>query len=217
MSRSSLKKDVEAFLDKYFTFQRVESPKAGYLALQGDISVIDDQQKFWGKFNVLVLVNVSVYPYTIPIVIEKSEVIDRDWAFHISKDGECCLDIKHRLILRRNRGIVLKTFYKEVIYPFFANYHFKQSTGSYANGEYEHFFLGIVQYYREEHGLEDFGHIIALLETVINGTKYEANRECPLCGGPKYKKCCRKIIYRLRPYGLDQLKEDLAFFKKNLK
>lgn len=215
MFKNSLKKDIRTFLDKYYTFQKVASPKTGYLALQGDISVVDNQQKYWGKFDVLILVNESTYPNTIPIVIEKSEIINRDWAFHISEDGECCLDIRHRLILRRNRGIVFDTFYKEIIYPYFANYHFKKSTGSYANGEYDHFFEGIAQYYREEHGLEDFGYIIALLETAINGAKYEPNKKCPLCGSPKYKKCCRRIVYQLRLYGSEQLNQDLTFFKKN--
>lgn len=167
MPRNSMKKDIGAFLNKYYVFKQVESPKAGYLALRGDISVIDDKKKFWGKFDVQILINESMYPNTIPIVIEKSEVISRDWNYHISKKAECCLDIPHKLIRRRNRGIVFEAFYKEVIYPFFSNYYYKKSTGSYANGEYDHFFAGIVQYYNEEYGLRNFDHIVALLETAV--------------------------------------------------
>lgn len=216
MHRNLIEKDIGAFLKKYYIFQQVVSHKAGFLALRGDISVIDDKRKFWGKFDVLILIDELAYPNTIPIVVEKSEIIDRDWDYHISKEGECCLDIRHRLIRRRNRGIIFETFYREVIYPFFANYYFKKFTGSYANGEYDHFFAGISQYYREEYGLDNVEHIIALLETEIFGTKYEPNKECPLCGGSKYKKCCRKIIYELRSYGKFQLEQDLEFFKKEL-
>ncbi len=146
MPKNSIEKDIEAFLNKYYIFEQVETPKAGYLALRGNISVIDDKKKLWGKFDVLILINELAYPNTIPIVIEKSEIINRDWDYHISKEGECCLDIRHKLIRKRNSGIVFETFYREVIYPFFANYYFKKATGSYANGEYDHFFAGIAQY-----------------------------------------------------------------------
>lgn len=149
MATKSIKNDVQVFLDKYYTFSRMESPKEGYIALRGQINVIDEKKKFWGTFDVLILINEKVYPYTIPIVIEKSEIIDRNWDYHISEKGECCLDIPHKLIKVRNRGIDFETFYKDVIYPFFANYHFKKSTGSYANGEYKHFFDGISQFYQE--------------------------------------------------------------------
>ena len=216
MLKNPIQKDIVAFLDKYYNFERVETPKAGYLALRGYISVIDDKKKFWGKFDVLILINELAYPNTIPIVIEKSEIINRDWDFHISKEGECCLDIHHKLIKSRNRGIVFEAFYREVIYPFFANYYFKKATGSYANGEYNHFFAGIAQYYKEEYGLENLEHIVALLETEVFSTKHEPNKKCSLCGGLKYKKCCRKIIYQLRSYGKIQLEKDLELFKKEL-
>lgn len=201
-------------MNKYFAFEKVESPKTGYLALVGKISVLDKSDKLWGHFKILILINETEYPYTVPIVIEKTQIINRDWDFHISQKGECCLDIPHKLMKRKGRGIVFEEFYREVIYPFFANYHYKESTGDYANGEYKHHFEGIAQFYQEEFGLSDFKNIISLLETAINGIKYHPNKECPLCSGPKYKKCCRKKIYDLKGYGLQQLKFDLTLFRK---
>ncbi|WP_349351699.1 hypothetical protein [Flagellimonas sp. MMG031] len=215
MGKNELDKDIKSFLSKYFAFEEVESPKTGYLALEGKISVLDRNDKLWGQFEILILVNEKNYPYTIPIVIEKTEIIERDWDFHISKKGECCLDIPHKLLKMKKRGIVLVEFYREVIYPFFANYHYKVATDKYANGEYEHHFKGIAQFYQEEYGLNNYGDIIALLETTVSGIKHQPNKQCPLCGGSKYKKCCRKKVYSLRGYGLDQLKLDLALFKEN--
>ncbi|ASO04091.1 hypothetical protein [Arenibacter algicola] len=214
MGKKGLSTDIKNFLNKYFAFEKVESPKTGYLALEGKISVLDKSDKLWGHFKILILINEAEYPYTVPIVIEKTQIINRDWDFHISQKGECCLDIPHKLMKRKGRGIVFEEFYREVIYPFFANYHYKESTGDYANGEYKHHFEGIAQFYQEEFGLSDFKNIISLLETAINGIKYHPNKECPLCGGPKYKKCCRKKIYDMKGYGLQQLKFDLALFRK---
>lgn len=215
MGKNELDKDIKHFLGNYFTFEEVESHKSGYRALEGKISILDRKDKLWGQLEILILINEKNYPYTIPIVIEKTEIIERDWDFHISKEGECCLDIPHKLLKMKKRGIVLEEFFREVIYPFFANYHYKIATDKYANGEYEHHFKGIAQFYREEYSLKDYKDIIALLETTISGIKYQPNKQCPLCGSPKYKKCCRKKVYSLRGYGLDQLKLDLALFKEN--
>lgn len=215
MNKKILNHDIDKFLNKYFSFENVDSPKSGFQALEGILSIVDNRNKFWGQFEILILINESEYPYTIPIVVEKTNIINRDWDFHISKDGVCCLDIPHKLLKRKKRGINFQEFYREVIYPFFANYHFKESTGDYANGEYEHHFAGIVQYYREEYGLDNADNIIALLETATYGAKYQPNKKCPLCGGHKYKNCCRKIVYKLRGYGHYQLKRDLDFFKQD--
>ncbi|WP_163517013.1 hypothetical protein [Gelidibacter japonicus] len=215
MGKNELDKDIISFLNNYFAFKEVKSPKSGYRALEGKVSVLDRKNKLWGQFEILILINEKNYPYTIPIVIEKTEIIKRDWDFHISKEGECCLDIPHKLLKMKKRGIVLEEFYREVIYPFFANYHYKVATDKYANGEYKHHFKGIAQFYQEEYGLNNYGNIIALLETTVSGIKYQPNKQCPLCGGSKYKKCCRKKVYSLRGYGLDQLKLDLALFKEN--
>lgn len=215
MIRNGLNTSIEFFLDKYYSFEKVESPKFGYQALEGKISVVDDNNKFWGQFEILIFINTAEYPYTIPIVVEKTNVINRDWDFHISKDGVCCLDIPHKLLKRKRRGIQFEEFYREVIYPFFANYHYKESTGEYANGEYKHHFEGIAQFYQEEFGHENYEDIISLLETAIDGTKHQPNGECPLCGKHKYKKCCRKKVHSLKGYGEQQLKIDLTLFRQH--
>ncbi len=214
MIKTNLDCDIDSFLSKYYSFKKVDSPKTCYLALEGKISVLDKKGKLWGQFEILILINKIEYPYTITIVIEKTQIIDRDWDFHISKEGVCCLDIPHKLLKRKRRGILFEEFYRDVVYPFFANYHYKESTGDYANGEYKHHFEGIAQFYQEEFDLKNFEDIISLLETAIFSPKYPPNSKCPLCGKYKYKKCCRKKVYSLRGYGIQQLKIDLTLFRQ---
>ena len=52
MTKNNLNNDIESFLGKYFSFEKVESPKLGYLALEGKISVVDNKDKLWGHFEV---------------------------------------------------------------------------------------------------------------------------------------------------------------------
>ena len=50
---------------------------------------------------------------------------------------------------------------------------------NYANGEYEHNFSGIVEYYRKEYAFKDFLNTIAVLKTALYGIKYKPNNKCP--------------------------------------
>tara|TARA_R110002050_G_scaffold171077_7_gene303022 strand:+ start:1144 stop:1809 length:666 start_codon:yes stop_codon:yes gene_type:complete len=210
---SLLKRDIAKFLEVYHKFDNVTLDKHNCEALYGEISVVDEKKQHWKNYKVLITINTS-YPHTIPSVYEMSDVIERDWDFHISKKGACCLDITHDLILKRNTGINLIEFYRDVIYPFFANHQYRISKGHYANGEYDHHEAGIIQYYRTKLGLKDPLYIINLINKAIKGDKFEANKDCPICGNPKYKKCCRPLVNKLRLYGKQQLESDLITFNK---
>lgn len=216
MNKVGLNAEIERFVGKYFYFKKVKSPKNEYLVIEGKIDIVDGADRYWDQFEVLILINKNEYPYTIPTVFEKTQKINRDWDFHISKKGECCLDIPHKLQKMKLRGIIFQEFYSEVIYPFFANFCYKESQGNYANGEYKHHIAGIAQFYKEEFNLENIELIMALIETSINPVKYPPNQKCPFCGKPKYKNCCRKIIYQLRGYGREQLQLDLKLFNNHL-
>mgnify|MGYP000300696992 CR=1 FL=1 len=110
MIENNLNIDIDSFLNKYYSFKEGESQKAGYLALEGKISILDKQYKLWGHFEIIIFINEKEYPYTIPIVVEKTKVINRDWDFHISKDGVCCLDIPHKLLRKKDKEYNLKNF-----------------------------------------------------------------------------------------------------------
>jgi hypothetical protein len=212
---SLLKRDIAKFLEVYHKFENVTLEKHDCEALYGEISIVDKKKQHWKNYKVLITIN-SSYPRTIPSVFEMSDVIERDWDYHISEKGACCLDITHDLILKRNTGINIIEFYRDVIYPFFANHQYKIVEGHYANGEYKHFGEGIVQYYDTKLGLKEPSQIVKLITEAINNRKLQANKECPLCGNPKHKKCCRPIINKLRLYGKNQLKKDLAVFEEKL-
>ncbi|SRX76371.1 hypothetical protein [Aequorivita antarctica] len=206
-----LDKHIKEFLELYHNFRLVDSNRKHIATLQGTITIVDENNQIWSDYDIRIEIS-HAYPYTIPSIYEESKLIERDWEFHISKEGKCCLDIHHSMLLKRRKGISLINFYQNVIYPFFANHQYKVNEGSYANGEYKHFEKGIIQYYEEELDLTDRDYILKLIDSAILGTKYARNNTCTICGSPKFKKCCLPKINKLTLFGKDQLKTDYGIF-----
>jgi len=209
-----LRKDLSVFLSNFYKFERIELDNSDELAIAGTVDVVDKIGVHWKSYKIVILLNEENYPNIIPKVFELTDIIERDWDYHISKNGFCCLDIPHKLIKQKRRGINLTEFYKNVIYPFFANHQFKLAKGNYANGEYKHHEKGIIQFYEEEFKLTDLEVIIKHIELAIGLFKAEPNKKCPICGKPKYKKCCKPVSNRLAVYGMSRLKSDLEIFRK---
>lgn len=212
-----LKKDLNDFLNTYYNFSiSTDKTKDNYLVLNGAINVVDTNGDFWNDYEVRIVIPKLGYPHVVPKVYECSTKIERDDDFHISKKGECCLDIHHKLILEKKRGITLISFYKKYIYPFFSNHQYKIKTKSYAGEEYEHDADGVVQFYNEEFNLTDNELIIKYIECSLGMLKTERNKQCPICGSPKYKKCCRITVDKLKSFGKEILKLDLEIFKSKV-
>lgn len=213
-----LKKALKFFLDRYLKFEvNYNETDDSKLVLQGVIDIIDDNLQFWGNYEVKIIVPKIKFPHVIPYVIETSKKIKRDTSFHISDEGLCCLDIPHKLEIERSRGISLVDFYQNYIYPFFANHQYKLKTKKYAGEEYDHFHKGIEQFYKEEYHLTDNQKIIEYLEYALEFKKAERNKQCPICGKPKYKNCCRLLVDKIKRYGKNQLQIDLEGFRSALK
>ena len=65
-------------------------------ALVGQLDICDTAGEYWDSFEIIVYIP-SQYPFGVPAVIEKSQIIHREPDRHIAQDGNCCLDIAHRL------------------------------------------------------------------------------------------------------------------------
>jgi hypothetical protein len=215
--KNQLKKDLNSFLDKYFKFSvNIDKTGDSLLVLDGVIEVVDTNGDFWNDYEVRIVVPKLGYPNVVPKIYETSAKIVRHDDFHISKEGKCCLDIHHKLMLEKRRGITLISFYKKYIYPFFANHQYKIKTESYAGEEYKHDVDGVIQFYNEEFSLTDYELIIKHIECSLGILKAGRNKQCPICGNPKYKKCCRTTVEKLKSFGKEILRMDLAIFKDKI-
>jgi len=215
MKNDSLEKDVKSFLSLYSKFERINIFKKKHLILRGDIDVCDIQGNYLKTFEVDIFVDRKSYPYTIPLVKETSELIERDEDWHVSDEGLCCLDIDHKLLKMSQRGIHLSEFYQDIIYPFFCNTVFKQLYNDYANGEYPHEFNGVRSFYKSELKLEDPKFIIEILRSINIGKTPGRNQLC-ICGKTKYKKCTDHFesIQFLKSLPKKRVSKDLKSFEE---
>lgn len=208
-----LKKDLQEFFELYLSFELSNQKFNGHSCILGRLDVIDDEGIFWKSFKLSILIDEDSYPYTVPQVYVKDEEIRRDQDWHIDRNGLCCLDIPHKLILMKNRRINISRFFKEVIYPFFSNYCYKEKVGKYANGEYDHDAKGIIQFYREEFGITDPQNAVQILNISLDSTnKMRRNDHCPICRSQKIKKCCWRTIKDLQRIDRKQLISDHEMF-----
>lgn len=203
--------DIQALQDIYPIFFLVDKTEVA-LTLDGKIDIIDVDGNYWDSYHIRIKIPIAKYPNIIPEVYEISEKIIRENDWHISTDGACCLDITHNLLLLKNKGIDLITFYQNKIYPFFANHQYKLKTGNYANGDYPHAFEGIKYFYFKELQLTDRELIIKILKLVIAKKTPKKEAIC-ICGQSKFKHCHLPTVTKLIQFGQQQLKVDLALFE----
>jgi hypothetical protein len=211
---SALKKDIHNFLNTYYNFKITVNEKC--VILSGIITVFDINNVPWGNYDIDVFVPTINYPQVTPIVVETTKNIERSWDFHISDEGICCLSIPHKLILAKRSGINLINFYRDFIYPFFANHQFKLKTGKYANGEFAHLEKGILQFYKEELETDNLLFIEKVIKTGLGKLKIGNNDKCTICGDKKFKKCCKPKVLAIEKYGIKQLEKDLNIISNEI-
>lgn len=209
--KSITQNDIDKFIQLYpqFSISRTSNER---IDLKGIIDVIDTQGNYWGNYEVKIVIPTYKYPNIIPQVYELSTKIIRDNDWHISKKGECCLDITHKLILIQKKGIDLISFYQNKIYPFFANHQYKLKTKNYANGDYPHEFDGIQYFYAQELNLTDTDLIIKILK-LITAKRLPKKESVCICGESKFKHCHLPIVTNLILFGEQRLKLDLLLFE----
>lgn len=206
-----LEKDIDAFLDMYPIFLLVEETE-NTKTFDGKIDIIDINGNYWDSYDVRIKIPIAKYPNIIPEVYEISKKIERERDWHIAADGACCLDITHQLLLLKNKGIDLISFYQNKIYPFFANHQYKLKTGNYANGDYPHEFDGVKYFYAENLKLNNTDLIIKILKQITTKKLPKKEAVC-ICGESKFKHCHLSTVTKLILFGQHQLKLDLALFE----
>jgi hypothetical protein len=191
-------------------YRKIEKDKIWVVS--GELDISDQVGDYWGTFTIAIYLSAS-YPYCMPIVKEISNVIKRDDDWHIDEDGNCCLDIEHKMLLLKKRGMNLADFLKNKVYPYFANQIYKKNIGKYASGEYLHNFEGIQQFYQEELNIGNVELAIKILQGIILRKLPFRNDLC-FCGEKKFKLCHLKSVDFLRSMPVERLKTDLEEFSK---
>jgi len=204
-----LQKDIELIKEVF--------PKLGYAVhkkkkfIKGDIDICDVDGNYWDTFSIAVLIP-EKYPFDVPILFELSEKIPREDKRHISKLGQCCVDIDHELLHWSKRGILISEFIKSKVYPFLANQLYYEEKGEYANGEYDHFFNGVKQFYATKLNLHDPKIIIEVINFILANKIPGRNDLCPCGNNKKFKHCHESSFHYLKSVDRSRLLKDLGEF-----
>jgi hypothetical protein len=183
--------------------------------ISGEIDICDVKGNYLNTFDIKIIVPDS-YPYCVPVVLEKSEIIPRDIDWHISKNGICCLDSDNNLLVMSRFGINIKEFIAQKIYTFFANQLYKLQEHKYAGDEYLHHVDGIIQYYIEDLKIPTVEYVIVFLEQILNKKDLTRNKLCPCGTNKKIKNCHEKTIETIKTIGREKMTSDLKEIKNTL-
>lgn len=179
--------------------------------LRGELDICDNSGDYWDTYDVTILIPKN-YPFCVPLVREDSKKIPRDINRHISKDGDCCLDIDHRLLHMSKRGISIVEFIREKIYPYFANQLYYDKHKHFAGEEYAHHFEGIKQFYRESLSIVDNNCATAILKSILSNKILGRNTPCPCESRKKFKRCHLESVMFLSALNRDRLLKDMEEF-----
>lgn len=177
--------------------------------VKGELDICDVKGNYWDTFNIAILVS-ETYPYCVPHVFEISEIIPREEDWHVSADGECCVDIDNKLIAASRIGIDINKFITDLVYPFFANQLFKLAAKRYAGEEYGHRVDGLIQYYLEDLKFPSVEKILNILESILSGADLTRNTLCPCGSEIKTKQCHEKEIEIIKSLGRTKIEKDAS-------
>lgn len=210
VTRSKFHKDFQKVF-QYFPKLSCSEEKTGW-RINGDMDICDFKGNYWNTFNIEIWVP-GTYPRCKPQVWERSNILKREMNWHITEDGECCIDIEHRLEMYRTRGMDILDFIKNKVYPFFVNQVYKEGKGQYASGEYEHDFDGVVQFYKEDLNIHNPELAVKILQKLIENDLPQRNEIC-ICGGKKYKECHYRSVEFLKLIPQERLLRDIEGFNR---
>lgn len=208
IARSQFERDFEVVQDRFPKLRYSWSEKMKSWIIAGELDICDTKGIYWDTFDIFILVP-KAYPYCVPLLIENSEIIPRDIDWHITSKGFCCYDVDHNLTVMSKKGINLSIFIAEKIYSYFANQLFKLKENKYAGSEYAHHLQGVIQYYIEQHQLNNETTVINLLTAIATKTSISRNELCPCGSNLKVKNCHLKSIEDIKTLGQKRIRFDL--------
>lgn len=206
--KSLFERDYVTVQERFPKLKYSWSSKFSIWIIAGELDICDAEGVYWNTFNIAIVVPES-YPYCVPVLIEKSEIIPREIDWHISAEGICCVDVSNSLIAKSKTGIDICSFISDKVYSYLANQLYKLIESKYAGKEYAHHLDGIIQYYIEEHNLSDKRAVASFLRRIVEKSLLGRNSMCPCESGKKIKYCHEHSIHTIKSLGSTKLLSDL--------
>lgn len=168
---------------------KISKGKFGVI-ITGEIDLIDPYDgKTWENYKLKIFVSTS-YPNIIPTLRETEGKI-KD---HISKDGLCCLCPRVEEILILGKNYTILDYINKLVIPYLAAQKLNDLGQDWPFGEYSHYSLGIIEYYKEKLKTTDIKLVLKCLKFLSGEISIRRNDKC-FCGNSnKFKNCHSKIL-----------------------
>lgn len=184
-------------------------------SLIGEIDVFDTLGNYVNSYDIKVLIPLN-YPYGFPALFETSKKFEHTLDRHISDDGSCCVCSLQEADIQKQRGITIKSFIVKYTLPYLANQLYFDNEDKWANGDFEHGFEGIFQFYKEVLNINDIEKVLSLL-ILINSGKLNRNNSC-FCGEEKKLKHCHfKEYNKIKDLSKARINCDILVIKQLIK
>lgn len=165
-----------------------------------------------------VLIDLSTYPDSFPIVSEIGERIPQKMDRHkYSNSDACCFSTFAKAqVLLKTKITSLLIFIKEIVVPYFKSNSFYELNGYYTNSTYSHGLNGTLEGYKDILCLPEKTSELLIAEIIYNrldGKVLTIRDKCYCNSGLKLKKCSNgkhDVAYRkFKLIGNEQLFADL--------
>jgi len=179
-SDEPLSSEIRALLGHYPSFEHIMGDD-GLAVVQGDLEILADG-RFIDTFSIRIEL-LPPYPEVVPKVYETAGKIPRIADRHINPDGSACLFVPDARWKHWPVGRSLVEFVSSPVYYFFLSQAFFELEGKWLFGERPHGDDGVIDYYKEELGLEKLDHVYQCIElaTIPSITQSKLRAPC-VCG-----------------------------------
>jgi SEC-C motif len=198
---------LEEIIEKYPKLYKFTSNNI--LILKGFIDVIDNNGKVWDTFEIEIH-PIDKFPNAFPILFEIGGKIPRNSDWHIYDNGSCCLTVPPNETIVCKNGITVLEFIDEWVLPYLANQVYRNLTGNFANGEYSHGVLGIIEFYEKLLVTKNENEIVKILYFILKENKPKRTNIC-FCGSrKKFRHCHKDVFEKTILIGEDMLRTNLV-------
>ena len=147
----------------------------------------------------------SRYPQSLPITYETAGRIKKDDDRHVvDEKGRCCLGVPPDIRKYFPEGTTIDVYVEKVVKPFFKNQLYYEIMGKFGSERPHSKIEAYISFWSEELGIDQ--DLLRILLSSILCKNVKGAAKCPCLGGRKQRKCCLKLMKRLR----ELLLEDFA-------
>ena len=172
------------------------------LRWEDQIGIIEGDLQFRATFNDVEIEDVysirivipSTYPMDIPTTLEIGNRIPE--GFHKYTDGSLCLETPTMQYIEFSTHPTLLFYIEKFVVEYLYGYSHLQKYGSLPYGERDHGNKGILGFYKELFGVDEYESVMRLLY-VLCTNEYRGHLLCPCGSGQIGRKCHGKTLLQL--------------------